>query len=191
MKLYSVPGSHPSWAARLMLDRKGVSYRRVDLIAVTAAARASLPRHDRAGAQRRRAPGTGLPEISRAVDEMRPDPPLFPRGPTRRAVVEKAERWGDEVLQSPAKRLAWWAIGRDKISIRGLLHGARLGVPTGAAARTAAPIVWAEIRANGAFDSEADLAALPSMLDRVDGWIAESLLGGEEPNAAGFQELRW
>ena len=34
---------------------------------------------------------------------------------------------------------------------------------------------------------QADLAALPGMLDRVDGWIAEGVLGSEEPNAADFQ----
>src|SRR5439155_24787952 len=35
--------------------------------------------------------------------------------------------------------------------------------------------------------SRADIAALPAQLDRVDGWIAEGLLGGEQPNAADLQ----
>ena len=32
--LYVIPGSHPSMAARLMLERKGVEYKRVDLMPV-------------------------------------------------------------------------------------------------------------------------------------------------------------
>ena len=42
---------------------------------------------------------------------------------------------------------------------------------------------------NGARDeaAQADLAALPGQLDRIDGWIAEGLLGGTIPNAADLQ----
>jgi glutathione S-transferase len=32
-----------------------------------------------------------------------------------------------------------------------------------------------------------DLAALPGHLDRVDGWIADGVIGGEAPNAADLQ----
>jgi len=35
--------------------------------------------------------------------------------------------------------------------------------------------------------ARADLAALGSQLERIDGWIAEGLLGGEQPNAADLQ----
>ena len=33
-RLYVIPGSHPSMTARLMLERKGIPYRRVDLMPV-------------------------------------------------------------------------------------------------------------------------------------------------------------
>ena len=33
-KLYVIPGSHPSRSAMLMLDRKGIPYKRVDLMPV-------------------------------------------------------------------------------------------------------------------------------------------------------------
>jgi glutathione S-transferase len=33
----------------------------------------------------------------------------------------------------------------------------------------------------------ADLATLPGLLDRIDGWIAEGVLGGAEPNVADYQ----
>jgi hypothetical protein len=36
--LYVIPGSHPSMTARLMLERKGIDYRRVDLMPVIAKA---------------------------------------------------------------------------------------------------------------------------------------------------------
>ncbi len=36
-------------------------------------------------------------------------------------------------------------------------------------------------------NARADLIALPSQLERIDGWIAEGLLGGERPNAADLQ----
>jgi len=35
--------------------------------------------------------------------------------------------------------------------------------------------------------ARADLLALPGHLEKIDGWIAEGLLGGEEPNAADLQ----
>ena len=33
----------------------------------------------------------------------------------------------------------------------------------------------------------ADLATLPGLLDRIDGWIADGVLGGAEPNVADYQ----
>jgi glutathione S-transferase len=36
-------------------------------------------------------------------------------------------------------------------------------------------------------NAQADLATLPRQLERIDGWIAEGLLGGERPNAADLQ----
>jgi glutathione S-transferase len=34
---------------------------------------------------------------------------------------------------------------------------------------------------------QADLAALPAHLDRIDAWIADGVLGGDRPNAADLQ----
>jgi glutathione S-transferase len=69
------------------------------------------------------------------------------------------------------------------------LEGSRLGVPPGLATRTSAPIVALSARFNQADDEhvKADLAGLPGDLNRIDGWIATGVLGGEEPNAADFQ----
>ena len=190
--LYVIPGSHPSMAARLMLQHKGVEYRRVDL----------MPVISKAALKALRFPGVTVPalklddrriqgslRIARELDRLRPEPPLFPGDPERRTAVEEAERWGDEALQGSTRRILWNAIKRERSSIGTYAEGARLGIPTGIAVRTAAPIIAASVRFNRASDENvrADLAALPGALDRIDDWIAEGVLGGESPNAADFQ----
>jgi glutathione S-transferase len=132
---------------------------------------------------------TGSREISRLLDKVQPHPSLFPVEPARRAVVEEAERWGEEVLSDGIRRILWNAIKRDKAPLRSYVGDARLGVPVGLAVATAAPIIAAEVKINGVTDDavRADLAALPGWLDQIDAWIAEGVLGGEESNAADFQ----
>lgn len=191
-RLYVIPGSHPSLTARLMLERKGLDYERVDLIPMVAKPilralgfpHATVPALKLNG---RRVQGSRA--IARALDDLRPDPPLFPGAVGERRAVREAERWGDETLQPMPRRAVWWAIRRDPSSLRSFAEGARLGVPVGLALKTAPPIVWAAGRYNRASDEAvgADLAALPGMLDRVDVWIGDGVLGGGEPNAADFQ----
>lgn len=191
-KLYVIPGSHPSMTARLMLEHKRIEYKRVDLISalhkpLLRAMRFPGTTVPALKIDGRRIQGTG--NISRALDELRSERLLFPADPERRTHVDEAERWGDEILQPVPRRLAWWAMKRDPSGVRSFLEGARLGIPVGLAARTAGPIVWMSARLNKADTAaaHADLAALPSLLNRVDTWIAEGVLGGEELNAADFQ----
>jgi glutathione S-transferase len=190
--LYVVPGSHPSMAGRLMLAHKGIAYRRVDLIAALHKPILRALGFKDTTVPALRIDGRRLQStlrISRALEELRPDPPLFPSdGPQRRA-VEEAERWGEEELQPIPRRLSWWALRRSRPAVRSFAEGSRLGVPIGLAARTAGPIIWAEVRINGATDAaiQADLAALPAMLDRVDAWLEDGVLGRQPPNAADYQ----
>jgi glutathione S-transferase len=188
--LFCVPASHPSLAAALMLEHKGIEYRRIDF---------APPLHRgllrAVGFRGRTVPALridgrriqGSREISRALDEIRSDPRLFPAD--RREAVERVEAWGDEQLQPIPRRLAWAALKRDRSTIRTYLEGARLGLPTGVAAATSAPLVHLSARLNSATDDavRADLASLPRMIDEVDGWIGEGVLGGPERNAADFQ----
>lgn len=190
--LYVIPGSHPSMAARLMLEHKGVEYRRVDLMPVIAKPVLRALRFPGATVPALRLDGhriQGSTRIARELDRLRPEPPLFPGDPERRAAVEEAERWGDEVLQAMARRISWAAIKRDRSVIGSYAEGARLGIPLGLAVRTAAPIVAASVRLNQASDENvrADLAGLPGALERIDDWIDEGVLGGETLNAADFQ----
>ena len=179
--LYVIPGSHPSMAARLMLQQKGIEYRRVDLMPVVSKAVLKVLRF----------PRITVPalEIARELDRMRPEPPLFPGDAERRTAVEEAERWGDDQLQGMARRILWNAIRRDRSSIGTFAEGARLGIPIGLAVKTAPPIIAASVRFNRADDDSvrADLAALPGALERIDDWIEEGVLGGETVNAADLQ----
>ncbi len=131
----------------------------------------------------------GSREIARELDRIRPEPALYPPDPDQRVAAEDAERWGDEDLQAPIRRILWNALKRDRAPLRSYAEGAKLGVPIGLAVRTAAPIVAAAARMNGADDEavRADLAALPGQLQRVDDWIAEGVLGGDPPHAADLQ----
>jgi glutathione S-transferase len=190
--LYVIPGSHPAMAARKMLELKGIDYKRVDL----------MPVISRAALKAMRFPGVTIPslrlgdrkltgsrDISRALDEVQPEPPLFPADPEQRGKVEEAEVWGEQVLSDGVRRILWNTIKRDREPLGSYAEGARLGIPIGVAVKTAAPIVAAELRINGVSDPvvQRDLANLPSWLDQVDAWIADGTLGGESPNAADFQ----
>jgi glutathione S-transferase len=190
--LYVIPGSHPSMAARLMLERKAIPYKRRDLIPVASKGILKAARFPGVTVPALQLDGRrvqGSTEIARELDRVQPEPPLFPSDPEKRATVEEAERWGDEVLQERARRMSWWALKRNRDALASYAEGARLGIPTGLAMRTSAPVVAAAARLNQATDDNvrADLAALPGDLERIDAWIADGVLGGDELNAADYQ----
>jgi glutathione S-transferase len=191
-RLYVIPASHPSIAVALMLEHKGIAYKRSDLFPVMSKGivRAlgfpgkTVPALKIEG---RKLQGTR--EISRELDKLQPEPALFPADPEKRAAVEEAERFGDEELQHPIRQITWWAIKKDSSTLRSYSEGAKLGIPIGLAVRTAAPIVALSARFNEATDENVrrDLAALPGLLDQVDAWVEAGVLGGEQLNAADFQ----
>jgi glutathione S-transferase len=190
--LFVIPGSHPAMTARLMLELKGVDYKRRDLIPVVSKGvlRAAgfpgvtVPALKYAGEKVQ-----GSRAIAKTLDTIVPEPPLFPSDPAERGKVEEAERFGDETLQAPARRMLWNALRRDRGPLESFSVGARLGVPLKLAMATAAPIVALSARFNDATDENvrADLQALPGYLDKIDGWIAEGVLGAGSPNAADLQ----
>ena len=190
--LYVIPGSHPAMAVRAMLERKAIDYKRVDLIPVISRGVLKALRFPGITIPSLRIDGrklTGSRTISRALDEIQPEPALFPADAEARGAVEQAERWGEEVLADAIRRILWNSIKRDKAPLRSYTEGANIGIPVGVAMATAAPIIFAERRIYGVTDDavRADLAALPGMLDQIDAWIAEGVIGAEQPNAADFQ----
>jgi glutathione S-transferase len=191
-RLFVIPGSHPATTAALMLDFKGISYDRTDLIPVVSKAVLRAAGFPRVTVPALKIDGQriqGSREISRALDRIQPDPPLFPADPDERAAVEDAERFGDEELQHPIRQLLWWGFKRDKNSLRAYSEGAHLGIPVDLAVKTGGPLVALSARFNEATDANAHAAliALPNLLDRVDAYIADGTIGGPSPNAADFQ----
>jgi glutathione S-transferase len=191
-KLYALPASHPCAATEEALRLKRVPYERIDMLPVLAKP-----------LQLRRFGGSTVPgvifedgervqgsrEIVRALEHRAPDPRLLPADGRERKLVEDAERWGDEVLQPLARRLAWAALRRCTPAIMSYSDGADLPVPA-PVARLSAPLVAAAAsHFSGATDPEvrADLVNLDFHLDRVDRWIEQGVLGGERPNAADLQ----
>jgi glutathione S-transferase len=191
-RLFVIPASHPSIAAALMLERKGVAYKRIDLLPVVAKGVLRAAGFPGVTVPALRIDGEkiqGSRPIARALDRLVPEPPLLPADPAARAAVEEAERFGDEELQHPIRQLLWWGFKHDKEPLRSYSEGAKIGVPLGLAMKTAAPIVALSARFNEASDANAQAAlrALPALLDRVDELIAAGTIGGAEPNAADFQ----
>jgi glutathione S-transferase len=191
-RLFVIPASHPSITTELMLDQKGIEYKRTDLLPVISKGvlrglgfpRKTVPALKIDGHRVQ-----GSREIARELERLRPEPALFPADPERRAAIEEAERFGDEELQHPIRQILWWAIKRDKEPLRNYSEGAKLGVPLSLAMKTAAPVVALSARFNEADDEHVrrDLTALPGLLQKVDHWIAAGVLNGEQLNAADFQ----
>lgn len=186
--LYGIPASHPAYAVELMLDRKGVEYRRID-----------LPQwFHRPILRALRFPGMTVPAlvldgrrlqttkvIARALDARTPEPRLVPPDPR----VEEIETWCDSDFQQMGRRLVYWALLRNKDAVRGYLEGSRLILPRPLVMPLAPAVVHILARHHKARDEAVrqDLATLPGLLDRIDGWIAEGVLGGDEPNVADCQ----
>ena len=191
LTLYVIPASHPSACAEAALALKGLPYRRVDLLPVVAKAVGRLS-YGGTTVPALKVEGeavVGSRPILRRLEELRPEPPLLPADAEARRAVERAEEWGDEVLQPLTRRLVWAAFRRAPGLMLDFAGDAKVALPK--PLRRAAAPATARIasRLNRADDLtvQADLRSLPGHLDRVDAWIGEGVMGAEEPNAADLQ----
>ncbi len=194
--LYVIPGSHPCAAVEAALERKGITYKRIDLPPIVSAAVGQLVY----GA--RTVPGlvvhdgpigreriSGSREIMRQLDRLAPEPPLLPADPRRRAELLAIEQWGDEELQAAARRISDVLLIRCPSAMASYGAGAHLPIPD-ALVRPSAPFAARLMARLAGADEQrvrGDVRELPAQLARVDGWIEAGLLGGEEPNAADLQ----
>src|SRR5947209_19223368 len=211
--LYVIPGSHACRSAMLMLEHKQAPYRRVDILTLLHPFVARLRGFD-AGGQTRTAGGRRtfalrlgdrlgtVPAlaanghristnhgIARFLDERHPEPPLFPADPARRAAVEEAERWANETLQMAARRIVLPAAMRDPKGFCRRTGDGRLGYLLYRRAltrRLIAPLIGRYVFASSPASDRDPVRELPALLDRVDAWIGEGVLGGEQLNAADF-----
>lgn len=191
-RLYVIPGSHPSWTAALMLDHKGIPFKRTDLMPVVSKGVLRMVGFPGITVPALKIDGDkvqGSRQIARELERLRPEPPLFPADPAQRAKVEEAENFGDGELQHPIRQLLWWGFKQDRYPMASYSEGAKLGVPIGLAVKTGGPLVALSARFNEASDDNARAAAakLPALLDRVDAWIEDGTLNGAHLNAADFQ----
>ena len=191
-KLYVLPGSHPCDAVAAALKLKSIAYDRVDLLPMSQMIVGPL-RYGGTTVPGLRIDGerlVGSRAIMRRLNQLVAEPALLPAPDSAAyAQVLEAERWGDEVLQSVPRRILDVAFLRRPAAMLSYAEGAKLPLPVGLM-RPALPLT-ARLMAikNKARDdaARADLAALPAQLDRIDGWIAGGLLGGDRPNAADLQ----
>lgn len=190
-KLYSLRMSHPSHAAHAMLERKRIEHEVRDLLPglhplilrLAGFRGGTVP----ALVLDRRRLQTSL-QISRALDELVPERPLFPADPERRRAVEAAEAWGDSELQPVPRRIFRWGLTRDTKLRRWLADISNVPAP-GLVAGTGRGQARLFARISGADEDRVrrDVDELPALVAHVDALIADGTIGGEEPNAADFQ----
>ncbi|HEX4108755.1 MAG TPA: glutathione S-transferase family protein [Solirubrobacteraceae bacterium] len=193
IRLYTIPLSHPSLAARGMLERKGLDFEVVELLGGAHPAqlfaigfrKPTVPAMKLADGERVQ----GSLAIAHALERVAPEPSLYPADPELRRAAEAAEKWGEGVLQPVPRRLIRWGLGHH---LRQRQWFAREATPLPAAPLVGAlltPVVPIFVRQAKATDEavRADLAALPGLLDEVDRLLGEGVIGGESLGAADYQ----
>ena len=192
VRLFSMPGSHAATTGQLLFEHKGIDYKRTDLLPVISWVVLKALRFRELTVPAAKIDGErvqGTRALARELERRKPEPPLFPEDAERRRTVEEAERFGDEELQQRVREIFLWSARKDRSGLVGYLEGARIGIPHGLAAMTAGPFIAVDARSRGATDENvrSAIATLPGMLQRIDGWIEEGILGGEHANAADLQ----
>ncbi|MGH2951147.1 MAG: glutathione S-transferase family protein [Solirubrobacterales bacterium] len=183
--------SHPAWAAGLMLRHKEIEARRIEIPPGSQQLRMRA-----AGFRHGTVPGLklngrriqGTLQISRALEEAKPNPPLFPDDPAKRAAVEEAERWGDRTYQPVPRRIFRWVAANDDRVRQFLARQMALPAPA-LASKLMLPVAHVYMRFEGGGETQArrDLAELPGHLDHVEELLAAGTIGGDRLSAADFQ----
>src|SRR5262249_58042995 len=112
MDLYGVRGSPPGAAVGRALELKGLEFRRVELPPPIHAPLQKMRFGARTVPAVKLESGekvSGSTAIMRRLDELAPEPALWPDDPAERAPVQRAEEWGAEGYQPIARRPLWAA----------------------------------------------------------------------------------
>lgn len=192
-KLYWFPLSHPALAVHRMLELKGIEiedapvlpgFQRIHLRLVGFRG-GTVPAIRLDG---RRVQGSL--RIARALEQLRPRPPLLPADPALRPRVEEAELWGERELQPFPRRILRWGLVRNNELRRWLAQQTGLPLP-GLAARTSVLTARYYARVVGADEAAArrDVESLPAMLARVDELLSDGVITLDPPNVASLQVL--
>jgi glutathione S-transferase len=196
--LYWMTISHPSQAARRMVELKGIDHKLVTVAPLTQKLHLRAVGFRGGTVPAMKVDGKrvqGSRAIARALERRWPSPPLFPLDPEQRARVEEAERWGEHELQPIPRRIFRWAVANDAEFRRRVLEMQSMPA-VGLLSRVMAPVVRYYARApeldGRSGDAEGvreSLAALPALLDHADALIADGTLTADPPNAATLQIL--
>jgi glutathione S-transferase len=196
IKVYYVPGSHPCNAVFKALDLKGLPYKKIVVIPPAHRLQMTLMFGARTVPAMKYVDNEGRTEkvqtscaIMRTLDSIKPDPPLYPTNVEERRRVLAAEKWADGDFQSLGRRLIWSHLKRSPQAMLSFAAGERVPLPAFMQKLAAGPVSKIQSRLNRADDEQvrADLASLPGLLDQIDAYIADGVIGGEPPNAADLQ----
>ncbi len=186
--LHALAPSHPCMTADAALRIKGLEFERIDLAPGPHIEEMQRiygeGNHTVPGALIDGDPVHGSRAILARLEELSPDPPLFPE-PNADAIAE-AERWGDEELQDLGRRMPWGAL-HFRPEAMGTYGGAGPLDPAGtdyAIGFLRSSWKYHKISAERLAD---DLAGLPAKLDHIAALAADGVIGGEQANAADLQ----
>ena len=193
--LYVIPLSNPARAARGMVAYKRLPHRIVSfppgfhppLVRAVGFPGQTVPALELGDGRRIQ----GSLAISRVLDDVVEERPLFPREAEARRAVEEAERWGHSELQPVPRRIFRWAMANDPELRRWLASEILRWPAPRLAALSGKPIARRLAALSAASESAVrkDIRAIPAQLDRVDELVAGGTIGREAPNAADFQIL--
>lgn len=192
-RLYSFPLSPPGAAARLMLEHKGIDY---DLTNLPAGGHLYLTRL--MGFSSNTVPALKLGdrrvqhsvEISRVLEEFKPDPPLFPADPAERAKVEEAEEWAEDKLQPIGRQFLRWGMATKPAELMPFfVREVQRLRPVAPLALLERPLIKRAAGQTGGTEENVrrHLDELPARLDRVDQLLGDGVIGCVDRNAADFQ----
>src|SRR3954452_14945866 len=111
-KLFALTLSHPSQAVRIALERKGIEHRVINLLPgfhpvmlrAAGVRRGTVPALEIHGRRFQHSV-----QIMRVLEDLKPDPPLYPGDRMQRRAVEEAEEWGERELQPVPRRSFRWS----------------------------------------------------------------------------------
>jgi glutathione S-transferase len=194
LRLYVVHNSHPCAAIEKALQLKGLPYRVWEwpppvhtVVQTLLFGKRTVPALT-IGQERVQ----GSRTIMHRLDQLAPEPLLYPADPALRAAVEEADRWGDEEFQQDARDLVWAGAVHRPDALIGYSEGSRIPLPDPVVGAIAPGITRTVRRINKTGDAKAGrvLAALPEKVAKIDAWIADGTIGdADHPNAADLQIL--
>ncbi len=185
LTLHVLRFSHPSRAAIRALEVKGLDYELVEL----APGPHNETMEELYGEGKQTVPGLlvgeepvhGSRAIFERLEQLRPDPPLYPT-----EAVREADRWGDAELQPLGRHLAWGALHFRPELLGALLTGEPLDPAGTDHAIRFIRGAWRYHGISCALIAD-DLAGLPAKIRHVEDLIERGVLDGEQPNAADLQ----